>query len=89
MANRIEDITAVTRISAAQNLQLNSDVHAPRGVSGVGDKVELSLTAQARLLKDRGASVDEIASQLGLTVAIVEGDLGVPRDTSPGQLITK
>jgi hypothetical protein len=89
MADRIEGITAVTRISAAQNLQGDADVHAPKGVLGVGDKAELSLTAQARLLKDRGASVDEIASQLGLTVAIVEGDLGVPRDTSPGQLITK
>ncbi len=89
MANRIEDITAVTRISAAQNLQLDADPPARKGVLGIGDKAELSLTAQARLLKDRGASVDEIASQLGLTVAIVEGDLGVPRDTSPGQLLTK
>jgi ABC-type phosphonate transport system ATPase subunit len=89
MANRIEDITAVTRVSAVQNLQLAADIHTPKGALAVGDKAELSLTAQARLLKDRGASVDEIASQLGLTVAIVEGDLGVPRDTSPSQLITK
>ncbi|MGH9694973.1 MAG: hypothetical protein ACRD5Z_12560, partial [Bryobacteraceae bacterium] len=76
MSNRIEDVTAVTRISAAQNLQLNTDITTPKGASGIGDKVELSLTAQARLLRERGASVDEIASQLGLTVAIVEGDLG-------------
>ena len=89
MADRIEDITAVTRISAVQNLQLDADVHAPKGVLGIGDKAELSLTAQARLLRERGATVDEIASQLGLTVAIVEGDLGVPRDTSPGQLTAK
>jgi hypothetical protein len=89
MSNRIEDVTAVTRISAAQNLQLDTDIHPPKGASGRGDKVELSLTAQARLLRERGASVDEIASQLGLTVAIVEGDLGVPHDTSPGQLAAK
>jgi hypothetical protein len=89
MSNRIEDVTAVTRISAAQNLQLDADIQTPKGNSGIGDKAELSLTAQARLLRERGASVDEIASQLGLTVAIVEGDLGVPRDTSPGQLAAK
>ena len=89
MADRIEDIAAVTRISAVQNLQADADVHAPKGVLGIGDKAELSLTAQARLLRERGASVDEIASQLGLTVAIVEGDLGVPRDTGPGQLTAK
>jgi hypothetical protein len=53
---------------------------------GIADRAELSLTAQARLLKDRGASVEEIASQLGLTVAIVEGDLGVHHDRSPGEL---
>jgi len=89
MADRIEDITAVTRISAVRNLQTDADVHAPKGVLGIGDKAELSLTAQARLLRERGATVDEIASQLGLTVAIVEGDLGVHRDTSPGQLTAK
>jgi len=89
MADRIEDITAVARISAVQNLQTDADVHAPKGVLGISDKAELSLTAQARLLRERGATVDEIASQLGLTVAIVEGDLGVRRDTSPAQLAAK
>jgi hypothetical protein len=89
MADRIEDITAVTRISAARNLELDADIHTPKNALGIRDKAELSLTAQARLLRERGATVDEIASQLGLTVAIVEGDLGVPRDTSPGQLTAK
>lgn len=89
MSDRIEGITAVTGSSAAQNPQANVDLHTPRGVLGVTDKAELSLTAQARLLKDRGASVDEIASQLGLTVAIVEGDLGVPHGTTPAQLAAK
>jgi hypothetical protein len=56
---------------------------------GITDKAELSLTAQARLLKERGANVEEIASQLGLTIAIVEGTLGVPHDTPPGELLTK
>ena len=89
MADRIEDITAVTRTSAVQNLQLDTDLHTPKGVLGISDKAELSLTAQARLLRERGATVDEIASQLGLTVAIVEGDLGVHRDSSPAQLTAK
>jgi hypothetical protein len=89
MSERIEGITAVTRNSATQNLQLDTEVHTPRGTLGITDKAELSLTAQARLLSERGATVDEIASQLGLTVAIVEGDLGVPHGTSPAQLSTK
>jgi hypothetical protein len=89
MSDRIEQITAVTRSSAAQNPQANADLHAPRGVLGVRDRAELSLTAQARLLRDRGASVDEIASQLGLTIAVVEGDLGVPHGTNPAQLAAK
>ncbi len=89
MSDRIEEITAVTRSSAAQNLQADADLHAPRGVLWVTDRAELSLTAQARLLRDRGASVDEIASQLGLSIAIVEGDLGVPHGTNPAQLAAK
>jgi hypothetical protein len=89
MSDRIEEITAVTRSSGVQNLQLDADTHTPRGVLGITDKAELSLTAQARLLRERGASVDEIASQLGLTVAIVEGDLGVPHGTNPAQLAAK
>jgi hypothetical protein len=89
MSDRIEGITAATRRSAAQNLQVDADIHTPRAVSGITDKVELSLTAQARLLKERGASIDEIASQLGLTIAIVEGDLGVPHGTNPAQLAAK
>jgi hypothetical protein len=89
MSERIEGITAVTRNSATQNLQVEADVHTPRGALGITDKAELSLTAQARLLSERGATVHEIASQLGLTVAIVEGDLGVPQATSPAQLSTK
>jgi hypothetical protein len=89
MSDRIEEITAVTRSSAAQNLPVNADTQTPRGVSGITDKAELSLTAQARLLKERGASIDEIASQLGLTIAIVEGDLGVPHGTNPAQLAAK
>jgi hypothetical protein len=89
MSDRIEEITAVTRSSAAQNPQADADPHTPRGVLGVTDKAELSLTAQARLLRDRGASIDEIASQLGLTIAIVEGDLGVSHGTNPAQLAAK
>jgi hypothetical protein len=89
MADRIEDVTAVTRSSFTQDRHLDTDAPTPKGVLGITDKAELSLTAQARLLRERGASVDEIASQLHLTVAIVEGDLGVPHDTSPGQLTTK
>jgi hypothetical protein len=89
MSDRIEEITAVTRGSVAQNLQVDADIHTPRAVSGITDKAELSLTAQARLLKERGASIDEIASQLGLTIAIVEGDLGVPHGTDPAQLAAK
>jgi hypothetical protein len=84
MRDSIEDVTAITRNSVAQDLP--PEVHTPKGVLGVSDKAELSLTAQARLLKERGATVPEIASQLGLTIAIVEGDLGIPPDTVPGQL---
>jgi hypothetical protein len=89
MADRIEDITAVTKISAVQNPQLDTGAHTPKGVLGISDKAELSLTAQARLLRERGATVDEIASQLGLTVAIVQGDLGVDRDTTPNPFTAK
>jgi hypothetical protein len=89
MSDRIEEITAVTRGSVAHNLQVDADIHTPRGVSGITDKAELSLTAQARLLQERGASIDEIASQLGLTIAIVEGDLGVPHGMDPAQLAAK
>jgi hypothetical protein len=89
MSDRIEEITAVTRNAAAQNLPADTDIQTPRGVLGITDKAELSLTAQARLLRERGASIDEIASQLGLTIAIVEGDLGVPHGTNPAQLVTK
>jgi hypothetical protein len=87
MRDRIEDAAAVTRNSIPQ--ELHPEPHAPRGVLGITDKAELSLTAQARLLKERGANVEEIASQLGLTIAIVEGTLGVPHDTPPGELLTK
>lgn len=89
MADRIEDITAVTRISFPQDRHVDTDTPAPKGVLGITDKAELSLTAQARLLRERGASVDEIASQLHLTVAIVEGDLGVRHDPSSGQPMTQ
>jgi len=84
MRNRIEDVTAVTRSPNIPDLDLAP--FTSRGVLGIADRAELSLTAQARLLKDRGASVEEIASQLGLTVAIVEGDLGVHHDRSPAEL---
>ncbi len=87
MRDRIEDVTAVTRSANIPDPDL-----APltsRGALGISDRAELSLTAQARLLKDRGASVEEIASQLGLTVAIVEGDLGVHHDSSSGELLLK
>lgn len=87
MTDRVDAVTAVTLNPAIQDPPV--EAHTPRGVLGIADKAELSLTAQARLLKERGASVDEIASQLGLTIAIVEGDLGVPHDTKPGQLSAK
>jgi len=87
MRDRIEDAAAVTRNSIPQ--ELHPEPHAPRGVLGITDKAELSLTAQARLLKERGANVEEIASQLGLTIGIVEGTLGVPHDIPPGELLTK
>jgi hypothetical protein len=87
MRDRIEEITAVSRNSIQQDLPV--ETYRPRGVLGISDHAELSLTAQARLLKERGATVEEIASQLGLTIAIVEGDLGIPGDTPPGQLLTK
>ena len=87
MRYRIEDVTAVTR--SANTPEPDLAPFTSRGVLGIADRAELSLTAQARLLRDRGASVEEIASQLGLTVAIVEGDLGVHHDTSPGELLLK
>ena len=83
MRDRIEGVTAVTRSANVADPDLAP--FTSRGVLGIADRAELSLTAQARLLKDRGASVEEIASQLGLTVAIVEGDLGVHHDTSPAR----
>jgi hypothetical protein len=85
MKDRIEDVTAVTRSANIPDLDLAP--FTSRGVLGIADRAELSLTAQARLLKDRGASVEEIASQLGLTIAIVEGDLGVHPDASSGELL--
>lgn len=87
MKDRIEDVTAVTRSANIPEAELAP--FTSRGVLGIADRAELSLTAQARLLKDRGASVEEIASQLGLTVAIVEGDLGVHHGTSPGEPLLK
>ena len=83
MRDRIEDVTAVTR--SANTPEPDLAPFTSRGVLGIADRAELSLTAQARLLRDRGASVEEIASQLGLTVAIVEGDLGVHRDPRSGE----
>lgn len=87
MRDRIEDVTAVTR--SANTPELDLAPFTSRGVLGISDRAELSLTAQARLLRDRGATVEEIASQLGLTIAIVEGDLGVHHDSSPGDLLLK
>jgi len=87
MRDRIEDVTAVTR--GANTPEPDLAPFTSRGVLGIADRAELSLTAQARLLRDRGASVEEIASQLGLTVAIVEGDLGVHHDSSRGELLLK
>ena len=87
MRDRIEDVTAVTRNANTPEPDLAP--FTSRGVLGIADRAELSLTAQARLLKDRGASVEEIASQLGLTVAIVEGDLGVHHDRTPGEILLK
>ena len=85
MRDRIEDVTAVTRTANVPDLA----PFTSRGVLGIADRAVLSLTAQAHLLRDRGASIEEIASQLGLTIAIVEGDLGVHHDTSSGELSVK
>jgi hypothetical protein len=87
MTDRIENITAVRKNPAVQE----TPTFPPAAKTGASatDTAKLSLTAQARLLKERGATVDEIASQLGLTVAVVLGDLGLPNTTTPGQLTTK
>ena len=87
MRDRIEDVTAVTR--SANTPEPDLAPFTSRGVLGIADRAELSLTAQARLLRDRGASVEEIASQLGLTIAIVEADLAVHHDASHGELLLK
>jgi hypothetical protein len=41
------------------------------------DSVVLSVDAQAKLLEQRGFSVDEIANQLGLSTGTVQSDLGI------------
>ena len=87
MTERIDSISPVRRTSQAEDLA--DFAHTEKNNSSQPDKVALSLTAQARLLKDRGASVEEIASELGLTVAIVMGDLGISHNATKSELITK
>ena len=41
------------------------------------DTVVLSVSAQAKLLEQRGLSVGEIADQLGLSTSTVQADLGI------------
>ena len=89
MRDRIEDVTAITRTANVPDPDTDLAPFTSRGVLGIADRAVLSLTAQAHLLKDRGASIEEIASQLGLTIAIVEGDLGVHHDTSSGERSVK
>ncbi|MBB5338465.1 helix-turn-helix transcriptional regulator [Tunturiibacter gelidoferens] len=50
-------------------------VHKP--VSATGDTVKLSQAAQVHQLKQQGQALSQIASNLGISVATVDGYLGV------------
>lgn len=60
---------------------LAAGVHNQHPVNGVmppeKDTVTLSMSVKARLLKEQGASVDEIAKRLNADIKTVEGYLGV------------
>jgi hypothetical protein len=57
-----------------------ADAPAPKSarVQPKGDTVELSKTAQIRLLKHQGETVEQIAARLGLDVKTVNSYLGAP-----------
>jgi DNA-binding NarL/FixJ family response regulator len=46
-------------------------------VSAIGDTVKLSQAAQVHQLKQQGQALSQIASNLGISVATVDGYLGV------------
>jgi hypothetical protein len=49
----------------------------PKPVSAIGDTVKLSQAAQVHQLKQQGQALSQIASNLGISVATVDGYLGV------------
>ena len=52
------------------------------------DVATLSTTAKAKLWKQEGLSVAEIADQLGLPVSTVQDDLGITAAATPANVAT-
>jgi hypothetical protein len=69
---------AITRVSGDSAVQSSLATHHTASISvRATDTVALSDTAKAKLLRDQGETVEEIASELNLSVSQIISDLQI------------
>lgn len=68
---------AITAIKPNSTVQVIPDTPIVKHTAPAGDKVVLSVPAQAEVLRQQGLSVNEISQQLGISVALITSDLGI------------
>jgi hypothetical protein len=79
----VESLVQAARVSPVSATN-DSTAKAPAVAKSPEDKVEVSVAAQAKLLKHQGQSVAQIASSLALTTKTVDDYLGITESTSAG-----